>query len=219
MGDKRINFMHPTDGRIITVTLDETMTAAECIPELIANEFIAPHSMGYNLAIKGGPMLAADVPFADVPLRDGDTLRVVPATDAGGGIPGLDAGSITSYNLSDLRDSPAALTMVVRQYEDLEEQNRRLQAELEVVRLTSNNRLNASLILLISQVVISVGASLFPTDRAVGAVVIGAGILQALLATYLTFRRPSHRSIAVKNFDIRDGRTSAAPGEEPVVKR
>ncbi len=81
--DVRVNFMHPTDGRIITVTLDRTMTPAEAIPELIANEFIAPHPMGYNLGVKGGPLLSPNESFAAAGLSDGDTLRVIPATDAG----------------------------------------------------------------------------------------------------------------------------------------
>jgi hypothetical protein len=81
--DVRVNFMHPTDGRIITVTLDRTMTPGEAIPELIANDFIAPHPMGYILAVKGGDRLANETSFASAGLRDGDTLRVIPATDAG----------------------------------------------------------------------------------------------------------------------------------------
>jgi hypothetical protein len=81
--DVRVNFMHPTDGRIITVTVDGTMTAREAIAQLIANDFIAPNPMGYGIAVKGGSPVTADQSFASAGLRDGDTLRVIPATDAG----------------------------------------------------------------------------------------------------------------------------------------
>jgi hypothetical protein len=81
--DVRVNFMHPTDGRIVTVTVDSTMTADEAIAQLIAADFIGPSPMGYNLAVKGGPQLRGDQSFADAAVKDGDTVRVIPATDAG----------------------------------------------------------------------------------------------------------------------------------------
>jgi len=79
----KINFMHPTDGRVVTVTLDNTMTAQEAINELISNDFINPNPQGYNLAIKGGAQLQQNQTMADAGVKDGDTLRVIPATDAG----------------------------------------------------------------------------------------------------------------------------------------
>ena len=79
----RVNFMHPTDGRIVAVTLDSTMTAQEAIEELVSNNFIRPNPQGYNLAIKGGAQLQQNQPFADAGVKDGETLRVIPATDAG----------------------------------------------------------------------------------------------------------------------------------------
>jgi hypothetical protein len=83
MANVKVNFMHPTDGRVVTVTLDNTMTAQEAINELITNNFITPNSQGYNLAIKGGAQLQANQTFSDAGVKDGDTLRVIPATDAG----------------------------------------------------------------------------------------------------------------------------------------
>lgn len=194
MNDVRINFMHPTDGRLITVTLDGTMTASEAIGELIANEFVHPLPLGYNLAIKGGPLLAANQTFADAGVGDGDTIRVIPATDAGGGIPGLDAESVGSYKIDDLRRSPAALTMIVKNYEDLEARCQRLASELEAERFKSHSRLTAALLLLVAQVVLSIGAGLLPTDGKTGTIVLVAGGLQALLATYLTFREAPRRT-------------------------
>jgi hypothetical protein len=81
--DVRVNFMHPTDGRIITVTVDRTMTAEEAIAQLIVADFVGPSPMGYNLAVKGGPQMRGDQSFADAQVKDGDTVRVIPATDAG----------------------------------------------------------------------------------------------------------------------------------------
>jgi hypothetical protein len=83
MADVKVNFMHPTDGRIVTVTCDDTMTNQEAVAELISNEFISPNPQGYNLAIKGGAELQPNQTFLDAELKDGDTLRVIPATDAG----------------------------------------------------------------------------------------------------------------------------------------
>lgn len=83
MSDIQIRFMHPTDGRIITVTLDDTMTTQEVISELITNDFVSPNPQGYNLAIKGGAQLQAESTLNSGGVRDGDTLRIIPATDAG----------------------------------------------------------------------------------------------------------------------------------------
>ena len=57
MADVSINFQHPTDGKVISVTLDDTMTGQEVIGELIANDFVPSSSEGYNIAIKGGNQL------------------------------------------------------------------------------------------------------------------------------------------------------------------
>ncbi len=83
MANVKVNFMHPTDGRIVTVTLDNSMTAQEAISELITNNFITPNPQGYNLAIKGGAQLQTTQTFTDAGVKDGDTLRVIPSTDAG----------------------------------------------------------------------------------------------------------------------------------------
>jgi len=83
MADVKINFMHPTDGRLLTVTVDDTMTTQEALAELIANDFVQPNPQGYNLAIKGGRQLQANESFASAEVKDGTTIRVIPATDAG----------------------------------------------------------------------------------------------------------------------------------------
>lgn len=83
MADVKVNFMHPTDGRTITVTVDGTMTAQEAVAELIANDFIQPNPQGYNLAIKGGAQIQPNQSLEGAGAKDGDTIRVIPATDAG----------------------------------------------------------------------------------------------------------------------------------------
>ena len=85
MTDIKVYFMHPTDGRLITVTVDNSMTTQEAIGELISNDFIAPNPQGYNLAIKGGDQLRSDQSFDDARVKEGNVIRVIPVTDAGGG--------------------------------------------------------------------------------------------------------------------------------------
>ena len=86
MADISINFQHPTDGKVISVTLDDTMTGHEVIGELIANEFIPASREGYNLAVKGtegARQLDNGKTLAESQLRDNDTIRIIPMTDAG----------------------------------------------------------------------------------------------------------------------------------------
>ncbi|WP_299273588.1 ubiquitin-like domain-containing protein [uncultured Psychroserpens sp.] len=83
MADVTINFMHPTDGRVISVTLDNTMTGQEVIAELIANDFVPASNEGYNIAIKGGEQLENEKTLLQNGVEDNQTIRVIPATDAG----------------------------------------------------------------------------------------------------------------------------------------
>ena len=46
MTDVTVHFVHPTDGRVITVTVDNTMSAQEAISELLANNFVPPLPTG-----------------------------------------------------------------------------------------------------------------------------------------------------------------------------
>lgn len=82
MAEVSVNFVN-TDGRMITVNLDDTTTAQEAIAELISAEFIVASPQGYQLAIKGGPMLDPDKSFRDMNIQNGTTIRIVLATDAG----------------------------------------------------------------------------------------------------------------------------------------
>jgi hypothetical protein len=75
--------MHPTDGRTMTVELDDTITAQEAVAQLIAAEFIRPDSQGYTLAIKGGNIIPPHQSFRDAGVQNSTAIRVTPATDAG----------------------------------------------------------------------------------------------------------------------------------------
>ena len=83
MPNVKVNFMHPTDGRVVSVNMDNTMTSGDAIAELISNNFIEPNPQGYRLALKGGREIRNDETFATAEVKDGDTLRVIPSTDAG----------------------------------------------------------------------------------------------------------------------------------------
>ncbi|MFN0201014.1 MAG: EsaB/YukD family protein [Bacteroidia bacterium] len=83
MPEINVSFVHPTDGRVVSVTMDNSMTGQEVIPELIAANFIPPSAQGYMLAIKGGAQIQNAQTLAAAGVKEGDTIRVIPATDAG----------------------------------------------------------------------------------------------------------------------------------------
>ena len=83
MPEIKVSFIHPTDSRSISVAVDSAMTASEAVAQLIAADFIAPNPQGYNLAVKGGAQLRNDQSFLDAGVKEGDALRILPATDAG----------------------------------------------------------------------------------------------------------------------------------------
>ncbi len=84
MTDVNVSFMHPTDGRLLSVELDDTITAQEAIAELISENFIPSSSEGYALCIKGGgEMLRPAQSFRDAGIQDNTMLRIIPETNAG----------------------------------------------------------------------------------------------------------------------------------------
>jgi hypothetical protein len=83
MADLSVNFIHPTDGKVISVTMDGTMTGYEVVGELIANDFVPSSSDGYKLAIKGGDELDNSKTLVDNGVQANDSIKVIPATDAG----------------------------------------------------------------------------------------------------------------------------------------
>ncbi len=83
MADINVTFTHPVDRRSITVTIDDSMTADEAIGKLIAESGIPPHDGGYSLQIKGGHELIGNESLAAAGVKDGATLNIISATDAG----------------------------------------------------------------------------------------------------------------------------------------
>ena len=83
MSDIDVDIIHPIDGRSESVTLDPSLTAQEVIDLLIQHNFIPPNPHGYQIAIKGGPILPVRQTLFASGVKAQATLRVVPATDAG----------------------------------------------------------------------------------------------------------------------------------------
>lgn len=87
-----VTFLHPTNGQDMEVEIDDALTAAAVINELIASNFIPDNSSrgGYNLLIKDTQMEiggAQTVAFGGA--KDGSVIRVIGATDAGNGAKGV----------------------------------------------------------------------------------------------------------------------------------
>ena len=84
MPDVNVNFMHPTDGRVITVEVDDTMTGQEAMGELLANNFVPPHPQGYGLVVSDiGSIIGNDQTLADAGVKNGTKINVIPNTEAG----------------------------------------------------------------------------------------------------------------------------------------
>jgi len=207
--DVQVSFVHYSDGRIINVTLDGEMTGREVIQELVANDFVPSNDNGYNLALKGGHQLDNSKTLAENSIRNNDIIRVIPATDAGGGyycptdsVPGFDKASKQKFNIDELMNSPQSVHMIVHMYQDALEENKILYQKideknglLEVERLNSNNRLVSSILLVVSQIVIGIGCGIILTSQEIGLWVIIAGFAQSLLAIFLNLYKPKIRKI------------------------
>lgn len=83
MPDIKVKFMHPIDGGTTEVEMDDAVTASEAIENLVGAGFINANPQGYKLAKKGGADLDARQTFAAAGVREGDVIRIIPATDAG----------------------------------------------------------------------------------------------------------------------------------------
>lgn len=85
MAEISVNFIHPTDHGVMTVTIDDAMTAKETIQNLLANNFMQPHPDGYKLAIvdTGKDMIQPEQTLAEVGARNGSKIQVVPSMPAG----------------------------------------------------------------------------------------------------------------------------------------
>jgi hypothetical protein len=196
--DIKVNFVHPTDGRLLTVTLDGTITSLEAINELIANAFILGLAQDYSLAIKGGREIGHSESFIEAGVKDDNTIRIIPSISAGGGtskseirsaVPGLRKNPSDTFTVKDIQSSPQAIIMIVNMYDDLQLKHEHQSKQLEMERLRSNDRFVATVLLVISQIVLSIGTNLLTSNATIGIPVMMAGVLQTALALFLTFRK------------------------------
>ena len=82
MPDVQVTFVHPTDGRVMTVTVDDTMTAQEAVGELVANNFLTPLPQGYELH-EGDKLIRSEQTLSDAGVKNSSKIRLVPAAEAG----------------------------------------------------------------------------------------------------------------------------------------
>ena len=198
MADIELKFIHPTDGRVVRARVDDTMTSAEVVQELVGGGFLAPHTPGYELVVKGGDQLPANQTLAAAGVKDDTVIRILPISEAGGlpvddeylAIPGVRRSKGDRLTINDIQRSPAAVIMLAHMYDDLQRRYEKQACILEIERLKSNSRFTAALLLLISQLILAIGGNLLTQNQPIALVVLIAGGLQALLALYLSFRSP-----------------------------
>lgn len=85
MADLEVFFVHPTTDARRRARVDDSMTAQEVVDDLIRGGFVQSSRSGYQLAIKGGDQLDAGSTLRSSGVRNGNTLRIVPITEAGQG--------------------------------------------------------------------------------------------------------------------------------------
>jgi len=102
MNDIKITVLHPTDGRELTITVEDDMTGQEFIDALLDNDFMVVKEEGYQLAIQGGCEIGADETLASNNVKDNDILRIIEATNAGGVVPELIREPFESINRESL---------------------------------------------------------------------------------------------------------------------
>lgn len=85
MPEISVNFMHPTDNGVMTVIIDDAMTAEEIVRELLANNFVPPDPDGYKLAVidTERKMIRPEQTLAEVGARNGSKIQVLGSTPAG----------------------------------------------------------------------------------------------------------------------------------------
>ena len=196
MAQLRVVIVDQTGAKKTPVELPDDVEMRRLIPALVAKMGLPTSQAGQPLPYaldhrRSGKRLHDEDTLASAGVQPNDELLLLPQVTAGG-VPGLDINSVRDFTLDDLRRSgKAALVMMVRQFEGLEKENRILRDKLEIEKRKSADRLVSTLLLLVSQVVLSIGTNLFTSNEVLaGTAVICAGALQALLAIYLTFRKP-----------------------------
>ncbi len=84
MADIQVYLLHPTTGRRQRATVDDTMTAAEIIEDLLREGFVRSSRQGYQLAVKGGSDVGDDMTLREANVRQDAVLQVLPIAEAGG---------------------------------------------------------------------------------------------------------------------------------------
>jgi len=182
------------------VELPDDVPMRRLIPALVTKMSLptlqAGNAIVYKLDHKSsGRRLGDDDTLVSAGVRQDDILTLLPEVTVGApfqmeGIPGVNPRTVQDIPLQDLANSPAALVMVARQYELLAKEFNRQAVDLEIERQKSTDRLTATLLLLVSQVVLSLGTNLLTSNQVIPAIVVlVAGGLQGLLAIYLSFRK------------------------------
>jgi hypothetical protein len=84
MPEISVNFIHPTDRGMMTVIIDDAMTAEEIIGELLANNFVPPIPEGYQLSMVETDMIVRpEQTIAEAGAKNGSKIHVLPSTPAG----------------------------------------------------------------------------------------------------------------------------------------
>jgi len=79
-----VTFEHPTDNKKITAGLGDDIKGKKILEKLINNDFIKGNVDDFILEVKGGPEIRKDERIYESVVEDGDTVKVVPETEAGG---------------------------------------------------------------------------------------------------------------------------------------
>lgn len=195
MAQIKVIIQDHTGAKRTPVELPADVPMRRLIPALVTRMGLPTTQGGQPLSYaldhkRTGKRLGADETMESAGVQAEDMLLLLPTITAGG-IPGLDMKSVMDFTLGDLlKSGEAALVMLVRRFEELEGDNKKLRLELGIEKQKSADRLVSTLLLLVSQIVLSIGTNLLTSDQIVpGTVVIAAGSAQALLAVYFAFRK------------------------------
>ena len=77
MANLNVRFQHPTNGGSVEAEVDEEMTAADAIEELIRASFISPPATDYQLGLKGSVQLRADQTLRAAGVQEQSVLLVM----------------------------------------------------------------------------------------------------------------------------------------------
>jgi hypothetical protein len=159
------------------------------------------HLVAWRLDNKDvGNTLTSDQTLEQNGVRDGHGFALIRQMTAGG-IPGFSSQSLKQLTVNDIANSKEALMLFSHHYENLQDKydsleirNETLKSELDKYKQKSQERLVATILLFVSQFIVSLGTSFFSEGNLKVAIpVLLVGVIQAILAIYLAFI-PSEKS-------------------------